>query len=153
MRYLINDISASGDAEQGESGREARIVSLEQALSTAEVPVLDLEFMQGADLGKLFPAGAACTFAYTRGSPPVLAVGAEGGLVKISGDLVRLETDAATLPTGPALSAEGISVRVTAPGDGAALEAQGGEMQQANLLLELDAGLSAGYRGYYSCRG
>jgi len=36
---------------------------------------------------------------------------------------------------------------------GAGLGAQDGEPQEANLLLELDAGLKAGFRGFYACRG
>ena len=35
--------------------------------------------------------------------------------------------------------------------DGAWVAADSGEVQDANLVLELDAGLRAGYRGYYGC--
>ena len=156
MRYLISDIASSGDAAEQKSDKQARIVSLQEALSTAEVAVLDPEFLSEDDIGKLFPDGARCTFTYTEDSPPVLAGGVQensaSGLIKISGDLVRLETDVASLTRGPALSADGISVRVVAPG-GTGLRAQGGEAQEADLLLVLDTGLSVGFRGFYACRG
>lgn len=43
-----------------------------------------------------------------------------------------------------------MSVSLSAPDGAAALE-NSGEVQDANLVLELDAGLRAGYRGYYGC--
>ncbi|TCD16377.1 DUF305 domain-containing protein [Oricola cellulosilytica] len=157
MRYLINDIEASGDATEQGSDAPAQIVSLEEALSTAEVAILDPEFMKDDEIAQLFPNGAACTFTYTPDSPPVLAIGPqEGGgaaaLVKISGDLVQL--DAATGEASePALQAEGISVRVAAAEEGDSLDATAAEPAEANLVLELDAGLRAGFRGFYRCAG
>ena len=72
--------------------------------------------------------------------------GAPAALAKISGDLVRLGS---TDGTGT-LSTEGMSVALSAPDGTAALE-NSSEMQEANLVLELDAGLRAGYRGFYGC--
>ena len=155
MRYLIASIDNSGDAKRQDSSKPVRVVSLQEALSTAEVAVLDPEFMSKADIGTLFPDGARCTFTYTEDSPPVLAAGHQedgaSGLLKISGDLVRLETDAASLTRGPTLSAQGISVRVVSAG-GAEFDAWGSEKQEADLLIELEAGLKAGFRGFYACR-
>lgn len=161
MRYLIDDIANSGDmANSGdraaqESGEQARVVSLREALSTANVAVLDPEFMSAEDIGRVFPDNAPCAFTYTRGGPPVFAADrrADGasGVIKISGDLVRLEANAGFSTRMPVLTAEGVSVRIAAPG-GAALDAAPGEMLEADLLLDLDAGSSAGFRGYYTCR-
>lgn len=154
MRYLINDIEASGPVSEPKDASAGEIVSLEQALSTANVPVLDPGFMTEEEISVLFPGGATCTFAYTTDSPAVLAVGStdEGmaGLVKLSGDLVRLNIPAESdITTGVALRADGIAVQVNAPGDGA-LDATSSP-QEATLTLELDAGLTAGFRGFYSC--
>jgi hypothetical protein len=150
MRYLVNDIDANGDAtDQGRVG-STPIVTLDEALSSAEIAILDLEFLTNEDIAQLFPNGAACTFSYTATSKPVLASGqidgATAALAKISGDLVRLDSTGGSAT----LSTEGMSVTLSAPDGAAALE-NNNEMQDANLVLELDAVLRAGYRGYYGC--
>lgn len=75
------------------------------------------------------------------------------GLISISGDLVQLETDPASLTREPELWAQGISVRVAAPGEDINLDAQSGEAQEADHLLQLDTGFSVGFRGSYACLG
>ncbi len=150
MRYLLADIDTNGDAaDQGQSNR-AQIVSLDDALSSAEIATLDLEFLSDEEIAQLFPDGAICTFKYTTTSKPVIATaqidGAPAALAKVSGDLVRLgSTDGSKT-----LRTEGMSVLLTAP-DGAAPLESNSETQEANLVLELDAGLRVGYRGYYGC--
>ena len=151
MRYLVNDIDANGDSPaQSESG-PTQIMSLDEALSTPEVAILDLEFLTTEDIAQMFPGGAACTFTYTTTSRPALAVGRiDGGsvaLAKISGDLVRLEAGDA----GSTWGTEGMTVALSAPSGTGTLDANSGEMQDADLVLELGSGLRAGYRGYYGC--
>ena len=151
MRYLVNDIDANGDSlAQSESG-PTQIMSLDEALSTPEVAILDLEFITTEDIAQMFPGGAACTFTYTTTSRPALAVGRlDGGsvaLAKISGDLVRLEAGDA----GSTWGTEGMTVALSAPSGPGILDANSGEMQDADLVLELGSGLRAGYRGYYGC--
>ena len=153
MRYLVNDIDANGDSPaQSESG-PTQIMSLDEALSTPEVAILDLEFLTTEDIAQMFPGGAACTFTYTTTSRPALAVGRiDGGsvaLAKISGDLVRLEAGDA----GSTWGTEGMTVALSAPSGPGTLDANSGEMQDADLVLELGSGLRAGYRGYYGCGG
>lgn len=153
MRYLINSIEASGDASETEEQSSSQIVSLDQALSTAHVAVLDAGFLTEEDIAALFPAGATCTFNYTTGSPPSLAIGeVDGqatGLVKLSGDLVRLVAVSDTV-----LSTEGLTINIGAPGTtGEAIGPIGPEPSEADMSLKLDAGLTAGYRGFYNCRG
>jgi len=151
MRYLVNDIAANGDAPAQADSGPAQIVSLDEALSTAEIAILDLEFLTREDIAQLFPAGAECTFTYTTSSKPALAIGGvDGGsvaLAKISGDLVRLKVgDAGTI-----WGTEGMTVALSAPSGPGILDANSGEMQDADLVLELGSGLRAGYRGYYGC--
>ena len=153
MRYLIDSIEASGDATETEQSSSPQVVSLDQALSAAHVAVLDPGFLTDEDIAALFPAGAACTFNYTTGSPPALAIGeADGqtaGLVKLSGDLVRLD---AASPTE--FGTDGLAIRIGAPGDSTAvLGTAGPDPAEAEMTLELDAGLSAGYRGFFCCGG
>ena len=71
-----------------------------------------------------------------------------GAMVKLSGDLVRIDQGA----TGE-LGIEGLSIRLTAAEDAAALDSVGSTLVEATMKLEVDAGLSAGYRGFYSCGG
>ena len=152
MRYLITDIEAGGDGQEPEND-PASIVSLDEALSSAHVAVLDPGFLTDADIAQLFPDGPACTFTYTTTSPPVLAIGADGAaLVKLSGDLIRLDAkDASALATGPTLATDGLTLDLSAPGGDAPLDVPT-ERQEADLALSLDAGLRAGYRGFYRCR-
>ncbi|AKO99569.1 Hypothetical protein MALG_04440 (plasmid) [Marinovum algicola DG 898] len=149
MRYLINEIENSGDAPETQDPATPSIVSLEEALSTANVAVIDPGFMTEDEITQLLPGGPGCTFNYTPGSPPVLALGeADGetaGLVKLSDDLVRIGETASGLGT------EGLTIRLEAAEDGSSLDAAGAEPVEATMVLELDAGLSAGYRGFYSC--
>lgn len=152
MRYLISDIETNGDGQEQES-QPASIVSLEEALSSAHLAVLDPGFLTDPEMAQLFPDGPTCTFTYTTTSPPVLAIGGDGAaLVKLSGDLIRLDAeDAAALQTGPILITDGIALGLSAPGSEAALAAST-ERREADLVLSLDAGLRAGYRGFYGCK-
>lgn len=73
--------------------------------------------------------------------------GGSVALAKISGDLVRLEAGDA----GSTWGTEGMTVALSAPSGTGTLDANSGEMQDADLVLELGSGLRAGYRGYYGC--
>lgn len=151
MRYLINSIEASGDEVQTRQEPDPQIVSLQQALSTADVAVIDPGFLSEADIAALFPNGPACTFSYTTGSPPALAIGEvdgqTAGLIKLSGDLVRVDAISATQ-----FGVDGLSINLREPADStASLEATGPEPVYADMYLELEAGLTAGYRGFYNC--
>jgi len=152
MRFLIADIEANGDARPTAEGGASEVVPLEEALSSAEIAILDPEFLTDADIAQAFPDGATCTFNYTETSPPVVATGPDGeALVKISGDLVQLgAAEAGALTTGPTLVADGITMSIGTPEGGEPLDATAG-LQDADLILELDAGLRAGYRGYFGC--
>lgn len=155
MRYLINEVETSGAINEPVRDEPAGIVDLDQALSSAEMAILNPGLLTEEEIAQLLPNGAACTFNYTTSSPPVLAIGPQddgtAALVKISGDLVRL--DAGTIDamsTGPNIEADGVSIHVRAPSGTDSLNATP-DPQDANLVLNLEAGLSAGYRGFYSC--
>lgn len=151
MRYLINDIEVSGKTTGQSASQPAQIVSSDQALSTAEIAILDAEFLNERDIAQLFPSGAKCTFNYTTTSKPALAIGEIDGsaaaLLKISGDLVRLNAGS----TGATWEADGISVSLSATDGNDALEAANNNIQEANLVLDVDVGLQVGYRGFYNC--
>lgn len=156
MRYLITDIERSGDGSLAANNAPAQIVSLDEALASAEIAILDPEFISDEEVDMAFPQGRSCAFTYTEDSPPVLVVGREANgtvaLVKISGDLVRLQTENGA-GRQPALDfvADGILMRVTSEDGGSFAQPEANEQVEVDLQLELDAGLRAGYRGFYSC--
>lgn len=157
MRYLIADIEASGDQPDPGQTSTGSIVDLETALGTAHIQAVDPEFMSDAEIQRMFSEGARCVFTYTTDSPPVLAVGPAAneavGLFKISGDLVQINAeDRASLTSGVALAADGVAITVTAPGGGTLSADAAGEPQEADMVLDLDAGLTVGYRGFYECQ-
>lgn len=147
MRYLINEIEQSGDANAIPSPAPAEIVSLDQALSTPDITGLAPEFMSNENIARLFPNGPTCRFDYTPDSQPVLVAGSVDGqqtaLFKISGDLVQLASDSDT-----SFGADGVRMIISSP-DGGPLDAS----DEAVLTMELDTGSKNGYRGYYTCSG
>jgi hypothetical protein len=153
MRYLINDIDANGITEDLPDPAPAEIVTLSQAMATAEVAILDPEFMTSDDVARLFPEGQACRFSYTPDSHPVLVMGEidgeEAALFKISGDLVRLAGD-----NSGGFTADGVQMTLRQV-DGSSVATTDGTttdgVVDAILTMTLDAGLRTGYRGYYRC--
>ena len=145
MRYLIAQIEAEGPQQGGvEPDAPAVPVSVEEAVSTPDVAVMDAGFLTPDDIAQVFPGGAGCTFAFTTQSPAALAVGetddGRSALVKIGGNLVLL----------PAEDADTFS----AAGMTAILENLGDDTLRADtrLTIDLDRGLSAGYDGFSDCR-
>ncbi len=139
MRYLVADITANGEAAPQGAAPEAQIRSAAEALRTEVIATVDPEFLTEAEIARVLPDGATCRFTYTASSPVVLAVGPEAAVMKISGDLVRLDPtgseDAPQFTDGP-LSAE---------------------LRDADDLTDMivtaEQGYSAGFRGQYTCEG
>ena len=152
MRYLVADIDANGDAQAEPQPAPARIVSVEEALATPDLAVLDPGFMTEDEVAQLFPEGPACTFTYTDGSAPVVAVGTNGAaLVKLSADLIRLEgSEEAAAAPGLVLAADSLNLRIAAV-DGEQLGEDTGERREAILLMNLQGSQTVGYRGLYGC--
>ena len=152
MRYLIDDIEANGDGTEQEAP-EPQIVSLSEALSTAEVAVLDPQFLTERDIGKLFPDGAECTFNFTTDAKPTVAMGSVDGesvaLMKLSGDLVRLSATPADGEGHMTLSTDGMEVTI-APTEGTEADT---DMVESTLVYTLDAGARAGFVGWTRCGG
>ena len=149
MLYLIRDIDRSGDGT-GMAMPQATVMSLDEALTTADLPALDPQFLSDDEITLGLPGDVACQFSYTEGSPPVLVLGRDGAaLMKISGDLVQLTADPGTLASGPTATAEGVAMTVTGP-TGDALAPDGD--RAAALTMNLDRGMTVGYGGYYDCR-
>lgn len=152
MRYLIDDITADGKQADAGEGLDADVMSLDNALASPMVGALDAQPLTANDLTTGLPDVVACRFTFTTESPAVLAVGEAGGepaaLLKISDDLVRLAQTAAG-----EFETDGARVQVTAPEGDANLDAAPDGRMPADMVLTLDAGLTAGYRGFYACDG
>tara|TARA_R100000322_G_scaffold39804_7_gene24770 strand:+ start:1126 stop:1989 length:864 start_codon:yes stop_codon:yes gene_type:complete len=149
MRYLIDDIEARGDGPAGTPESAPQVVALDEALRTPEVATLDVEPLTPEHLETGLPEGRTCAFTFTTDSPPSAAMGTVDGeevaLIRISGDLVHLpQSEEGVFRT------EGAEIRLTTP-DGDAI-GRPAEQTEADMVLTLDAGLTAGYRGFYDCR-
>ena len=157
MRYLIDSIERHGKVTQDTTGAAPEIKDIAAALDSPHLAVMDPGFLTEDEIDRAFPDGASCRFAYTTESPASLAVGrAEGGmigLVKFSGDLVRVPMrQGAEMGTEPGFEDGPLTIAVGAPGGGPLYDSGNGERQEADLTFTLADGPSAGFRGFYNCR-
>ncbi len=138
----------------------ARLVAAEEALASAEVAKLDPATMTDAELRQALGTGPLCLFRYTSSGKPVLAVGARsngsplGGVVKLNGNLVRLDATATEDPGGAdslRLAAGPIRIAVTPDRGEGAEEGDGARRREADMVFEVGESLRAGYRGYLRC--
>ncbi|BAP79898.1 V-type H(+)-translocating pyrophosphatase [Pseudomonas sp. MT-1] len=153
-------LTACGDPAPGEgvkkpmmSGPPPEVVGAREAVGTPDIPTIDPQTLDAAEIEKVLVAGPRCLFAYTAESPPVVALRVTGdsagqGVVKVHGRLVKLAAQRADAG-GFALSADGMSVKIQ-PAD-AGDEARPTELREADMLFELEQGLRVGYRGWYRC--
>ncbi|WP_299843668.1 DUF6692 family protein [uncultured Jannaschia sp.] len=145
MVYLVRDIEANGEdagseAYLGEPEGDALVETLAQALATPDIAAIDPSPMSEAEIGRALGAPVACTFARAVDADPVLATTANSrGVVKVSGSLIMLDGDGATL------AAEGLRLTVTPWADG--------EEGRADLLFEMttEPPLRVGYGGWLDC--
>lgn len=153
-------LTACGDPAPGKgvkeplmSGPTPEVVSAREAVATPDIPTIDPQTLDTAEIEKVLGAGPRCLFAYTAESAPVVALELTGdkagqGVLKIHGRLVKLAARR-TEAGGFDLSAEGMSVSIQ-PAKGAG-DAMPTELTEADMLFELEQGLRVGYRGWYRC--
>lgn len=135
MRYLIADIAANGKAQPKAATPAPDLADAKDALATEVVATVDPEFLTEADIVKVFPDGGVCRFTYTETSPPVLVSRDDAALIRISGDLVRLEAD------GDGFAAAPISAQLRQTDD-AGLH---------DLIISAGPDYEAGFRGQLNC--
>ncbi|UTS80786.1 DUF305 domain-containing protein [Phaeobacter piscinae] len=135
MRYLIADISANGEAVPRPAAPAPELKNASDALASEVVAKVDPGFLSGEDIARVFPAGAECSFAYTETSPPVLTIRDGVALIKISGDLVRLEA------TGDRFAADPILAEIRKTED----------IGLHDLIISAGSDYKAGFRGHYTC--
>ena len=164
MRYLIGQLEDKESAVQPEIYKEqpAEVVSLSEALSGSEIAKLDPAPMKDAEFNKVLPAGPGCGFSLTASGNPVLVVRAPAkqgvvaeGVTKLNGALVSLRSASdggfEALLAGPTMLAEGVRMAVSQVPNVEAEVVDGRRRWKADLVFELEQGLTVGYRGFYFC--
>lgn len=153
-------LTACGDPAPGEgvkkplmSGPTPEVVSAREAVGTPDIPTIDPQTLDAAEIDKVLGAGPRCIFAYTAESAPVVALELTGdkagqGVMKVHGRLVKLAAQRAEAG-GFALSTDGMSVSIQPAAN--AGDAMPTELAEADMVFELEQGLRVGYRGWYRC--
>ena len=147
MRYLIADVSSGNVVDRIYEDPPAEPGSVEDALSNTLLSQLDLAPMPEAEADRVLQADARCTFNRSPESEPILWAAQDGGgaAMKLNGVLVTLQASGDPQAGATAFSAPGTTITVRPLGDDADWRAN------AELIFQLDQGLSVGYRGFYGC--
>ena len=147
MRYLIADVSSGSVVERVYQDPPAEPGTVDDALSNTLVSQLDLAPMPQAEADRVLAAGDRCTFNRSPETHPVLWVTEQSGAaaMKLNGVLVALDASGETEAGGVEFAAPGATVTVRPLGGEADWRAD------AELVFELDQGLTIGYRGFYGC--
>jgi hypothetical protein len=165
MRYLIADLEGDEDAMRPEifEGEEVpEVMSLSEALNQTVIATLDPEPMTEAEADEVLPPAPGCHFSRVASADPILVARAPadsdarpGGVMKLNGELVPLEAEQdggfEALLTGPTMVAEGVRMAVEPVPDAEAEVTVGMRRWEADLVFELEQGLTVGYRGFYFC--
>ena len=162
MRYLIADLEGREDTSNPEiyEDEAPEIGSITRALEETLIATLDPAPVQPAEADRVLEPGPGCAFARTAETEPILIVrpskaGPAAGVMKLNGVLVPLAStearDLAGLATGVIMAAEGVRMSVRPSSEEGSVF--GGILQRSNaeLVFELDQGLTVGYRGFYEC--
>ena len=151
MKYLLASIAEEGRQRADPKTPAPLVDSVEAALASADVPVLDPQFLGSEDVSVALPEGAMCTFVYTEDSQPALAIGPGGtgtvAAVKLSGDLVRIEGDSMG-----AFAAGDLSLTLAGRDGQQISELRDHELSEVIMELAIGDQLQAGYLGYLRCQ-
>ena len=161
-------LTGCGDPAPGEGmqnpmmqGPSPEVVGAQEAVSSSDIPAIDPQTMQEAEIEKVLGDVAYCVYLYTAESPPILAIDntdqgqGSRAVTKIHGRLVELSADQKpgyeNLQQGLMLSAEGLTMRVFSDEEEQPESAELGDLITAELHFSLQQGLNAGYLGWYRC--
>ena len=147
MHYLVADISDGRVVESIYHDPPARPGSVADALSNTLISTLDPAPMPKAEAGRVLDAAPRCTFNRSPETDPILWIAADdtNAAIKLNGILVELEGGGQAQNGGARFFTPGAAVSVRTLGD------EAGWRANAELIFELDEGLSVGYRGFYRC--
>ena len=146
--------SAEGDTGKA-ADQVAEVVPANQAIHKADIASTDPQTMNEAEIAEVLERDLHCRFAYTEAGGPVLAVNVQSrtGVMKLHSALIELRAASGQedIASGVVMQANGLRATVDPLADGDAEMRDGRRQWQADMRLELDAGLKAAYRGFYSC--
>ena len=118
--------------------------------------------MNEAEVDSALEPGSGCEFSRAAEGDPILVArapadetGLANGVMKLNGKLVVLRSQPQdgfeALLAGPVMAADGVSMSVLpVPDEDMEIE-DGMRRRTADLVFELEQGLTVGYRGVYSC--
>jgi hypothetical protein len=150
MRYLIADVSGGNVVEEIYEDPPAEVGTVEDALANTLIATLDPAPLPEAEADRVLEAGPRCTFNRSPETDPILWAAADGGegVMKINGVIVPLETQEESESGGRVFAAAGTTTTVRPLGDDDA-----DWRSDAELVFNVDQGLTVGYRGFYVCEG
>ena len=147
MRFLIAEVSSGNIVEGIYRDPPARPGSVEDALATTLISQLDLAPMLEAEAARVLDATDGCRFNRSPEADPILWVAGNNSAaaMKLNGILIDLQGSDQPQDGLARFSAPGTTISVRRLGD------EAGWRQNAELVFELDQGLSIGYRGFFRC--
>jgi hypothetical protein len=147
MQYLIAEVSSGRTVDSIYHDPSSEPGTVQDALSKALISQLDLAPMAEAEAVRVLQSDARCTFNRSLNSDPILWAAQNGGdaAVKLNDILVTLNTAGDPQSGNAQFSAPGTTITVRGLGDEADWRAN------AELVFQLERGLTVGYRGYYTC--
>ncbi|SFG71178.1 protein of unknown function [Palleronia marisminoris] len=147
MRYLIAEVTAGDTVESIYQDPPAEPGTIEDALSNTLISELDLAPLPASEADQVLGDNLRCAFNRSPEDDPILWIAEDGeaAAMKLNGVLVDLE----------AAGEQDGAIRFTAPGTTIRVDALGEDeedwRQEAELIFELEQGLTVGYRGFYGC--
>jgi len=156
MRFLIRALER--DSRPSTTGPGAREMSAGEeipageAARRAELATTDLESMTDTELRRMLGTGPVCRFGYAPEHAPVAVArvsgaGADGGVIKLHGRLVRMDVRYQGTPeAGFELSSDDVSV-VVRPYEGTGSR----DSLEGEARLRVGRALDVGYAGFYGC--
>ncbi|CUH39240.1 hypothetical protein JSE7799_01964 [Jannaschia seosinensis] len=140
MRYLIADIADGNVVRDIYENPPAEVGTIDDAIARAQIASLDPSPVSAADASGVLDVGG-CRFNRSPEADPILWTSADGaaGVMKINGVIVPLEGDGATYAT------DGAVVAVRELGE------EANWRSDAELVFQMERGLTIGYRGFWSC--
>lgn len=147
MRYLISEVSAGRVVESVYQDPPAHPGTVQDALANTLISQLDLAPLSAAEAGEIVGALSDCAFKRSPESDPILWMASDQNraAVKLNGVLVPLELRPTASADTLEFSAAGTAIAVRSLGDDADWRSD------AELVFQLDQGLTVGYRGFYGC--
>lgn len=138
------------------------VVGAQQAINSPDIPAIDPQTMEQAEIEKVLGDVSYCAYRYTAESPPILAISntdqgqGSRAVTKIHGRLVELTANQnpgyENLKEGLVFTAEGLEMKVVSNGEGETESAKPGELVTAELHFSLHQGLNIKYLGWYECK-